>query len=99
MPRAPAYRSGPSRLVWNQVSPDEWQAGGLTRTYSVTRRVDGEWSASVCIAESHWHFGAYSSLGNAQRRCQGHLSGRHVADRTLPRTGKEPKIIRCGHCR
>jgi len=132
MTRAPAYRSGPSRLVWNQVSPDKWQAGGLTRTYVIRRdryrEVLTEWTLSLTLGDlTETIGGSFADLANAQRRAQEHLDGRHrVEAPRLPRTGKapvivgydeaatidgaavkrllkrvrrEPKIIRCGHCR
>lgn len=60
-----------SKLVWNEVAEGEWQAGGLSRHFSITKTNAGTFSLRVRTGdEPSIRVNAFATLKLAQARAQ-----------------------------
>lgn len=60
-----------SKLVWNKISKDEWQAGGLSRSFSIIANEIGTFSVRARTGDNpSIHVGIFQSLKKAQARAQ-----------------------------
>jgi hypothetical protein len=60
-----------TKLVWNQVDGGLWQAGGLTRHFSIIKNDLGHFSVRVKTGDNaSIHVGVFQTLKKAQSRSQ-----------------------------
>lgn len=59
------------RLQWHAVAGGEWQAGGMTRHFTIHRLGEDRFSMFVCTGDNAAiHIGIFSSLDQAKFRAQ-----------------------------
>jgi hypothetical protein len=62
---------GVTRLVWNEIEPGHWQAGGLSRHFSIVPVEDGTFSMRQRIGDApSQRIGNFKSLRTAQFAAQ-----------------------------
>lgn len=62
---------GAVRLVWNKTDEDEWQAGGLTRHFTISINGIGSYTMYARTGDNPpLRVGVFSSLQQAQFRAQ-----------------------------
>jgi hypothetical protein len=60
-----------SKLIWNQIDGELWQAGGLTRSFSIIAYSNGGFSLRARTGDNpSIHVGVFTTLKKAQSRAQ-----------------------------
>lgn len=63
-------------LVWNQVGPTEWQAGGLDRHFSIIEADDGSYSMRQRLGDAaSTRVGNFVTLDLAKAKAQRIIGG------------------------